>query len=215
MAILITRPNHDLACNYLYYWSGEVIDLAKRKNITVFDLSGDKATRENLESYIEKHSPGLVFFNGHGSSDEIGGDSDKALVKVGDNENILDNTIVYARSCETALVLAQKSIDNGATAFIGYNRKFLLGYSDNKTTKPLQDNVAKLFLKPSNLIPASLLKGNSVEESFYKSQDAMKRNLLYMLSTRSTEEERDAIPYLLMNKRSQMFIGESDAIMRG
>lgn len=211
MAILITRPNHDLACNYLYYWSNEVVNLAKSKSIDVIDLPGNKATRRNLESYIKKHKPRLIFFNGHGSSNEIAGDSDKVLVKVGDNEKVLRNTIVYARSCETIIGLAQKSVKGGATAFIGYNRKFLLGYSKNKITKPMQDGVAKLFLKPSNLVPISLLKGNSVKESYQKSQDAMKRNLFYMLSSIATPEEKDAIPYLLMNRRSQTFKGDGDA----
>lgn len=65
-AFLVTRPNHDLTTNYLFYWSLLVIKKAKEKGFQVLDLKGRKANKKNFDSYIKRHKPVLVFFNGQG-----------------------------------------------------------------------------------------------------------------------------------------------------
>ena len=45
--MLITRPNHDPATNYLYFWSQELIYQAKKQNIQKLTLSS--ATKEDAE----------------------------------------------------------------------------------------------------------------------------------------------------------------------
>lgn len=195
----------------MFYWSKLVIKIAEGKGIKVLDLEGEKANKANLTSYIRKHKPKLIFFNGHGDKNSITGHNEEVLVKTNINEGLLTGAIVYARSCDAAGNLGPKSIRNNTIAFIGYRRKYFLVYSATKITRPLQDPVAKLFLEPSNLIPISLLKGNSVEKACQKSQEAMQRNFLFMLSTKASDAQRDAAPYLWINKRYQSVFGNHSA----
>lgn len=99
----------------------------------------------------------------------------------------------------------------GTAAFVGYEKKFILGYSPSKITKPLRDEVATLFPEPSNLIPISLIKGNVVENAYQKSQNAMRRNFWFMLSTKAAQNQKDAAPYLWANRKNQVLLGNSDA----
>lgn len=108
---LITRPNHDLITNYLFRWSSPVVNEAACRNFQVLDLKERKATRKNLESYINKNEPALVFFNGHGSSKVICGYDDEVLVEADRNESLLLDTVVYARSCRAAVVHGNQKAD--------------------------------------------------------------------------------------------------------
>ena len=154
-SILITRPDHDLITKYFCAWSQEIIDFAKSKNIDVYDLKGGKSNKKEFMSYINKHCPSIVFLNGHGNSIIFAGYENETLI---DTSTILENSIIYARSCEVGQNLGLKLIENGAKTFIGYNRKFFCGYTPGKITKPFEDNIAGLFLKPSNLVVSTLLK---------------------------------------------------------
>lgn len=209
--ILITRPNCDPLTNYLYYWCNPVIYEAKKKCFTILDLSSKKANKKCFESYPKKNKPSLFFLNGHGSSECVTGDEIKPLVEVGKNESIFNKAIVYARSCNAAKLLGIKSVEKGAIAFIGYIDKFYLGYKQSRITEPLKDSLAKLFLEPSNLIPISLLKGNSVNKSYEKSQNAMKKNLSHMLSTNASNEEKDCAFALFSNIKNQKIVGDDKA----
>jgi hypothetical protein len=209
--LLITRPNHDLATNYLFYWSQLVIQKAKKGRIKVLDLKKNKANKKNFQSYIARHKPKLIFFNGHGSEDAIAGHNDEILVKINKNEETLAGKIVYARSCDAAQKLGPQSIKKKTIAFIGYKRKYLLGYSQLKISQPLKDEIAKLFLEPSNLIPISLLKGNTAGDSYQKSQKAMWRNLSYMFSSKASQAQKDAAPYLWINRKYQVILGNNSA----
>ena len=211
--LLITRPRHDLITNYLFFWSRYILEKAEDKGFTSLDLSGVKANRKNVESYLAKRNSGLVVLNGHGNRTTIAGDSDSPLISVGINEEILSGKIVYLRSCEAAQVLGQSCIRKGTKSLIGYKEKFWLGYSGNNTTTPLCDVVAKRFLEPSNLVPISLIKGNSVVESYKKSQKLMSKNILSMMSSEAGQNERDSAPYLYSNKLNQVLLGDSDGAL--
>lgn len=209
--ILITRPNHDLVTNYLYYWCNPVIEKAIEKNFKVLDLSSQKANKKNFESYSKKNVPSFFFLNGHGSPSCITGDQNNPLVEVGINEYIFNNAIVYARSCNVALILGMISIKYGAISFIGYLDKFYLASKSSRDTEPLKDNLAKLFLEPSNLIPISLIKGNTVSLAYEKSQRAMKKNFSHMISTNASNEEKDCAFALFSNIKSQIVFGNKQA----
>jgi len=213
-AILITRPNHDLINTYFFYWSELVIKVAEKHKIQVFDLKGDKANNEIFTSYMKKHEPMLVFLNGHGNDNMIAGQNNDILIRANDNETLLANKIVYARSCDAGSHIGQLCILNKTLSFIGYKRKYALVFDILKETKPLHDNVARLFLEPSNLVPISLLKGNTVEKAYQKSQNAMLRNFYYMLSTRASQLERDAAPYLWANRKFQVVLGDATATFK-
>lgn len=212
-AFLITRPNHDLITNYLFHWSTQVIKEARDKNFQILDLKGRKANKRDFESYVKKHKPALTFFNGHGSSSVVCGYDDEILVEAEKNEILLSNVVVYARSCSAAEYLGYRCVQEGTVAFVGYRKDYFLGYSQPKIVRPLEDDVAKLFLEPSNLIPISLLKGNSVGGSFKKSQEAMRRNVRFMNSSLARPSQKDAAPYLWRNIKSQIVHGDQEACL--
>lgn len=209
--ILITRPNHDLITTYLFEWSQFVIDEANKKHVQVLDLSGRKANKKDLTSYILKNDPILLFFNGHGNENAITGYDNELLVSSDDNKELLAKKIIYARSCDAANNLGELCIKNGTIAFIGYKRKYSIAYTYSGSSHPLRDQLAKLFIEPSNLIPISLLKGNTVKDAYRKSQEAMSRNFSFMLSTRATQAQKDSAPYLWINKKYQVALGDSNA----
>lgn len=209
--LLITRPNHDPGTNYLFYWSAAVIDTAKEKGITVLDLDKNKAIKKNFDSYIKRNDPKLIFLNGHGDQENVTGFDNEPLITKNKDENLLLKRIIYARSCDAATQLGDSAVKNGALAFIGYKRSFRLGYSPTSITRPLQDKVAELFLTPSNLIPISILKGNSVEHANSNSLSAMWRNFRFMLSGNAIPAQRDAARHMWHNIQSQIVLGNSSA----
>ncbi len=123
----------------------------------------------------------------------------------------LKKKIIYARSCEAGARLGSLSIEKGATTFIGYNRDFWLIRSKDRSTRPLTDPIAKLFLEPSNLVPITLIKGNNTQEAYRKSQENMRRNFNYMISSKASREERDAAFFLYSNYTCQIILGDKQA----
>ena len=210
-AILITRPDHDLITTYFFHWSEFIIKEANRKGFKVLDLRGNKANSEMFSSYIVKHEPILVVLNGHGNTNTITGYENEPIVETSKNEIQLTKKIVYARSCDAAENLGQLCVKKGTLTFIGYTKKFTIGYTPSKTSTPLLDPVAKLFIEPSNLVPISLLKGNTTGEAYRKSQEAMLKNFRFMLSTRASASQKDAAPYLWINRKYQVLLGDDKA----
>jgi len=209
--LLLTRPNHDLPTTYLYHWSELVIKEASNKGIKVLDLEGKKANKSQFSSYISKNKPELLFLNGHGAKDCVGGYDNEILLDSSNCEALLKGKILYVRSCEAGAVLGPFSIGKGAAAFIGYSRSYWLIRSISKSTRPLNDSVAKLFLEPSNQVPISLIKGRNVKESYDKSQKEMRRNFSYMISSKASIEERDAAFFLFANLSCQVMYGQGTA----
>ncbi len=208
---LLTRPDHDLVTRYLYCWSRPVIKEAKIVGFKVLDIKGKKATRKNFLTYLKKYQPQLIFFNGHGADDLVTGYENEILVEAGNNEEVLSGTIVYSRSCESAKALGPAAVKKGTVAFLGYKENYFLCYSQSATRQPLNDKVASLFLEPSNSIPIYLLKGKRVRDSFASSQREMQRNLLFMLSDKSSLAQKDAAPYLFANIKNQVALGDKKA----
>lgn len=211
--LLVTRPNHDPGTNYLFYWSSKVISVAEKKAIVVLDLAQDKATKKNFDSYLKKNQPKLIFLNGHGNKDSITGFNNEPLITNGINDRVLIGRIIYARSCDVAAGLGQSAVQKGALAFIGYKRSYLLGHSPASITRPLNDRIAELFLTPSNLIPISILKGNSAGYAHNNSLKAMRKNLRFMLSSSATPTQRDAARYMWHNIQNQVQLGDSSAVL--
>ena len=117
-AAVITRPFYDPTTSYLHRWNLEVVNYAKTRLKSVADLQHKKANRKDLESYIKKLKPEVIILNGHGSKDSILGQDEDVLIKVGENEYILKNSIVFSLSCSSAKVLGPASIKKGAKAYI-------------------------------------------------------------------------------------------------
>lgn len=209
---LITRPRHEELTDLLFYWSQEVVDEAKHRRFNVLDLSGEKANKKTFASYVRKHRPDLIFFNGHGSAHAITGHNNEVLVEVNSGDDLLlAGSIVYARSCDAAQNLGVVLVKKGTKAFLGYRRKFTVAYSDIRPSRILADKLARLFLEPSNLAPICLLKGNTVGEADTRSKAAMYRNFSYMLSSAASWEEQSVASYLWGNIKAQTVIGDLSA----
>lgn len=209
--MLVTRPRHDRGTNYLFYWSQNVVSLAKEKSIRVLDLAAQKATKLLLHQYCQKFKPTFFFLNGHGSTDVVTGHNNEPLLTADEDLSIVSASIVYCRSCEVAVMLGQAVVQAGAQGFIGYRRKFILAYLPEYISKPLVDPLAKLFLEPSNLIPITLLKGHDLGEAYRRSLVAMHKNMSRMLSSAASFEERYHAQFLWSNIRSQTILGNPDA----
>lgn len=212
-SLLVTRPNHDAATNYLYHWSAAVIDEAKRKQIPVYDVKGDKATKATFMSYLRSKRPGFLFLNGHGDAVSVAGQHNDTLLDETIKKDLVAGSILYARSCDSGKVLGNTLVSRGATAFIGYARKFLVGTTPSKITKPLEDRLAKLFLEPSNLIATTILKGHTAGEAHARSKQEMMKNFRKMISSAATFEQRYAARWLWSDMRSQVSLGDQNATL--
>lgn len=208
---LITRPRHDYLTNLIFYWCDNVIEVAISKGYTILQLDGKKANRKLFESYVRKNNPSLIFINGHGNSLTITGHDNEPLMTVNDGDDTTSGAIVYARSCDAAKHLAPKMIKKGTKAFLGYKRKFAVASSDTRVSRPRSDKLAKLFIEPANIAPLALLKGNTVDEANKRSKTEMMKNVLYMLSSVSTAEERSVASLLYGNVKGQVALGDINA----
>lgn len=208
--ILVTRPEHDDTTYYLSNWIKNSIDIAKSKNIKVFDLQKERANLKEVESIINKQNVSFLVFNGHGNEDLITGNQNKDLINL-KNVKLLKNKIIYAVSCSSAKLLGSRSIEIGATSYIGYNDDFIFFYNPNMTTHPLNDKTAELFLKPSVELVNSLIKNNSVEESFNKSNNMFKDNIKNLLTSETSEENTVMVRYLLWDMKHQVALGNRNA----
>lgn len=190
--LLVTRPQYggDGGIYYLFHWSNIYINFAKSKGNSVVDLDGKRANKKDLTGVIKKTKPDLICFNGHGSYESISGQNGEILININDNEVILEGTIVNILACSSGKLLAPSCIKNGTRAVIAYKEEFWLFYDTQGTSKPLEDEIAKLFLEPANETINHLLKGHTIKESYERSQILYKESIQKVLASNSSQ------PYL-------------------
>ncbi len=197
--ILVTRPKYDDATSYSFYYAGLIIKEAEKKGILCIDLKRPRLTRKNFENIVKNRATPLLFFNAHGDAKTIYGDKtgivEEVLVEEGVNHRLLDSKMVYARACWAAASLG-KSCKSGC--FIGYNSPFSFWLNEKWSAKPANDNTAKMFFEPSNLVVSSLLKGNTAEEAVNKSANLTKKTILKLLKEKD-EPGATASAMLLWN----------------
>jgi len=206
--VLITRPNDDPVLNFLYFWTEEVVKEARKRRYNILDLRGNKSNRKNLESYINKSSPSLILFNGHGTSSSICGYNNETIIELFVNDSFLTDRIVYARSCDSAAKLGAKC---KAKAFIGYIWNFVFYFDRSNVLHPMNDKLAERFLKPSNLIGTTLLKGKTANEANNRSKSLMLKNYFEMVSSKGLYEEQKVASFLWGNIAGQRLYGNSEA----
>jgi len=124
---------------------------------------------------------------------------------------VLKNKIVYARSCISAKILGKESIKNGCNAYIGYDDEFVFSIEIDKITRPLEDKTAEVFLKPSNSIAISLLKGNTVSEANNRSKEMIKKQIRESMTSNAKSDQKELIPLLLWNYDHQVSLGDQNA----
>ena len=209
--LLITRPDHDTTTRYLSAWSKKITELADKKNILVLDLKREKANKKELKSRISKMKPLLIVFNGHGSSNCVTGYENEILIKTGNNEQLLESKIVYAVSCKSAAKLGPKSITAGTLTYIGYTGDFIFCHDTHKVARPLNDNIIKFFLEPSNQVAISLIKGNTSKESSERSKKFFLRNIQKLLSSEASPESNQYAKFLWWDMKHQVCLGDKNA----
>lgn len=212
--LLVTRPRYDDATNYLFYYAREVINFAEEKSIKVLDLVRPKLTKENFSNLISKQNPHLIFFNAHGDEKIVYGDKiedkEEILIEEDKNHHLLENRVVYARACWAAASLGKACTQNKKGCFLGYKTPFSFWINERWSAKPLNDKTAKLFLEPSNLVVASLLKGNTTQEAFDKSLDMSKKNILKLLKEKEEPGATASIILLWENMEGQVILGDKN-----
>ena len=122
--LIITLPQFDIVTDYLSQFSEEVVEEAGKQGIKCKPLKNKDANRKEFEKVLSGLDYNFIFFNGHGSSDSIMGQSNEVLVKMGQNESILNNRIIYARACEAGEKLGKTYESCKEGCFIGYDLKF-------------------------------------------------------------------------------------------
>ena len=207
-AVLITRPNDDPILNFLYFWTEEIIKEAKERGYNLLDLKGSKSNRKDLESYINKSNPSFILFNGHGTRRSIYGQNTEPIIELSVNDNILTDRIIYARSCDSAAELGVKC---KAKVFIGYYWNFVFYFDRSNISRPMKDKLAGRFLKPSNLIGITLLKGKTANEANSRSKNLMLKNYFEMVSSKGSYEEQKVASFLWGNIAGQRLYGDSEA----
>lgn len=202
--MLITRPNHDVTTNYLFYWSISLINLAKRRNIPISDLAQKRANLKEFTSVILKTKPTFIVLNGHGDDSVVTGYNNETLVDIDNSQSLLNGSVVYARSCKSARKLGPQAIISGCKAYVGYDEDFVFVSEAAKVSHPLEDKTAQLFLEPSNQVVISILKGHSPAESNRRSKEAYKRNIQKLMSSSSSKEDVELIPNLVWDYMHQV-----------
>jgi len=208
---LITRPNHDKVTSYLFMWSKEILEESYPVMPIFLDLRGSDANREKVESYLKKQNPEFVLFNGHGTDSCICGFKDEMLIESKRNEELLKGRIVYSLSCSSAKVLGKDAIEKGTEAFIGYDNAFMLYTDSERETTPLKDNIAGSFLRSSNRLSISLLKGKTAEEASNRSKEEFGKEIRKYLALNPIEGADRIAVALLWDMNNQVVLGNEKA----
>jgi len=210
--ILITLPRYDDVTEYLSQFSQQIEDAANKSNIEIMPLKDKEAIKDTFEKIIKKQDYKMVVFNGHGSDKAISGNKE-ILIESGVNDFLIKDRIVYARSCHAAAVLGVACTKNSKDGcFIGYNKPFQFYVDTQWTGNPLKDNIARLFLESSNLVPISLIKGNS---TFYANENAKKQMLknIKKILVKADSESFKIAEALWNNYEGQVLLGNSDMFL--
>ncbi len=208
--ILITLSRHDNVTEYLSKFSQQIEDSADECGIKIKKLKDNEAKQKEFEKVIKKLDCRMIVFNGHGSTEEIEGHKE-IIVKLGVNDNLLMERIVYARSCHAASKLGKECTKNTKEGcFIGYDRPFQFYVDVQWVGNPLKDNTARLFLQPSNLVPISIIRGNSTSDANKNSKKNILKNINKVLRDLNAESFKIA-EALWNNYEGQVLHGNPNA----
>lgn len=183
---IVTNPSHDIATEYLYSWSQQIVANVISQSISfdLHELKGNNVTKENLTKLIEEKNPHLILFHGHGGNNRIFGFKTNILIACDDNEGLLINKIVHSLTCDSGEILGPKCISIGTKAFIGYQKEFKFAHLWGKTDGQRQTDVlAGMFLGPAFEVNKAILEGNTVELAYQRSQQMYVNNLQMLLTS--------------------------------
>jgi len=203
MRVLVTRPKHDIANHYLYFWTGKVIRWAKGKKVDIIDLEKEKSNQKTVRGYLKKDWANMALLNGHGNEHAIYGHNDEELFSTKDNLSFLRNKTIFMRACRAGQTLGTEAIKAGAKAVVGYKEDFKFWHHKDYLHQPLKDPLARPYMEASNQVSVSLLKGHSALEAHIKSLATYKKEIVKMLNS---ESDPSLLPDLLHNMMNQVCI---------
>lgn len=213
MKAIITMPNYDDATAYLYCYAEELVKFAEEKNIIISQLKRPRLRRNVLEESIRKQNPQLLLFNAHGDETTIYGDKigreTEYLVREEDNHQLLQGRLTYARACSAASSLGRKCTQKSG-CFIGYNQPFSFWTDTSRTTTPLKDKTAQLFLEPSNELAIGLLRGKSARQAADIFVNLSKKNILHLLGKQDEPGAMASAMLLWNNLMAQEVLGNEE-----
>lgn len=213
MKAIITMPNYDDATAYLYCYAEELVKFAEEKNIFISQLKRPRLRRNVLEESIRKQNPQLLLFNAHGDEITIYGDKvgreTEYLVREDENHELLHGRLTYARACSAAASLGRKCTQKSG-CFIGYNQPFSFWKDTSRTTTPLKDKTAQLFLEPSNELAIGLLRGKSARQAADIFVNLSKRNILHLLGKQDEPGAMASAMLLWNNMMAQEVLGNEE-----
>ena len=167
-SILITRPDHDPATREGHKWFAKVLEFAlEKEEFSVYDLEGSGASEYNFTNFIKQYDPLYITGIGHGNAQEYTGWQNKTLLKVGYNEILCKDRVIYLLSCSTGKQLGQSLINNGALAYLGYKEDFVLFLGKE----------GEGFGNASNQISFSLITGKNSLEAMEDSIKVWNQNI--------------------------------------
>ena len=214
-SLLVTRPKYDDATEYLSYYASLIIKNAEELGIKVKDFEGKEVTSANIEKFLSKIAPKLIFLNGHGNDSAIEGDKEEIIFSTDKNINLLRDKIIYASSCYLGRVFGKKVVDRNNGCFIGYKYPFSFWIDEKWSAKPSNDKTAALFLEPSNEVINFLLKGKTAKIANDKSKKMIIDNMREILKL---EEKKDPsatgiLQVLWNNYEGRVLYGNSDIFL--
>ena len=146
--LIITLPQSDDVTEYLAVFSKSITDECKNRSIKFHELKKEKANKEEFESSLKSYDYNFVILNGHGEENQVTGHQNKTIIKKGENDNLLNKRITYARSCWAAAGLGNCYNEDKEGCFIGYNIPFMFLIDTTRATNPIKDKIAEIFLRP-------------------------------------------------------------------
>jgi hypothetical protein len=210
--MLITCPAYDDATAYLKHYSKAVIIEAENKSLKIKSIEDKELNLETFSEILKKIAYRLVVINGHGSNDTIFGYKNQIMISQGKNDYLLKERIVYARSCDAGQTLGPESMQGTKEGcFIGYRLPFIFYMDAQWTTKPNNDQIAKMFLEPSNLVPIYLIKGHQAIDAHERSKEQILRNMKKILAAPKDDESSLYIEALWNNYSGQVIYGKKEA----
>lgn len=213
MTLIVTRPQHDVTTKYISAWAEDIIAFAKSKGLSVIDLVKQKANRKEFESRLNKLSPRVIFFNGHGDDETVTGHDNQPLMKRGENHEYLLGKITYALSCRSAKALGQTVAGTKESTYIGYEDDFTFVCNKDYITKPKSDPRAKPFMDCSNQVMLALLKNHTAQEATERARELFEQKSMELSLSTANQDDLQAAQCLWWNMNRLKCLGDTQAKM--
>lgn len=199
MLVLVTNPEIDQLTRYLRVWTKKLIKHFNKKHDFIH-LEQSKVSQKRFRKTLEKKGVECVLLNGHGADDRIAGNSLDDILLDTSSAHLLKGTTVHALSCSTAQTLGPEAIRQGAKAYVGYDKQFVIVLKNDHLSNPLQDDTAALFLDPAMAVPKALLDGKSAAEAVAQAKQAYNNSIIKAFSSDIQSDNDQFIKLLLWDR---------------